>query len=342
MNSPRQHSRITLTDVAREAGVSVQTASHVLAENLTVRLPEATRQRVKAAAAKVGYRPNRLAQAMKKGKTNVVGVWMPLDRPVVSYLRFLQAINSLARKSDFELMITGLDASMAYAAEGRLPHLWPVDGIIALDAGKAMTAFREDPRNLSTPIAVLGNEKFENSDSVSWDLVGGSKAATNRAIQLGCRDIVHVSLDWVLRDFPDENRRCGYEQAMLDAGLEPKFISVPAESSTAAAQSVGEYLTANPTPDAVFGFTDTIAIGAARAILAAGRQIPKECRIWGYGDFPESADYRIPISTMRIPIEEVTKQAWDWLMERFENPEQKSRAAEIPLEFIERESTLPV
>lgn len=331
--------RITLADVAREAGVSVQTASHVLAENMSVRLPEVTRQRVKDAAVKVGYRPNRLAQAMKRGKTHVIGVWMPVDRPIVIYLQFLQALNALARKNNYELMITGLDGSMAYAAEGKLPHLWPVDGIIALDAGQAMSALRDDPRNGSTPIAILGVERFENADTVAWDLAGAAKRATEKLIKSGCQSIVHVSLDWVLRDYPDELRRIGYSEAMSHAGLSPTFISVTGESSKSAEHAVASFLQSHPCPDAFFGFTDAIAIGAARAVLQMGKGIPDDCQIWGYADYPESADYRVPISTMRVPIEELTNQAWEWLMDRISSPEVAPRFSLIPMELIEREST---
>ncbi len=338
MSSPR---RITLADVAREAGVSVQTASHVLAENLSVRLPQSTRDRVKLAAEKVGYRPNRLAQAMKRGKTNVIGVWMPVDRPVLNYLRFLAAINRQAHQSGYDLMITGLDGSMAYFAEGKMPYVWPVDGIIAVDAEKAMETFRADPRNDSIPIALMGYDQFNNCDSVGWDLIGAAKETTRRLIAKGCTRIVHVTLDWVLERFGNEDHRyIGYRQAMEEAGLDPIAVTTDSESSTAAAAAVEAYLSKNPMPDAFFGFTDPLAIGAARAVTQRGHQVPEDCLIWGFGDYPESADARIPISTIRVPIEEVTAKAWEWLTQRIDDPNQPSRVELIAMELIERESTL--
>lgn len=332
--------RITLTDVAREAGVSVQTASHVLAENLSVRLPQTTRDRVKLAAEKVGYRPNRLAQAMKRGKTQVIGVWMPVDRPVLNYLRFLAAINRQAHQSGYDLMITGLDGSMAYFAEGKMPYVWPVDGIIAVDAEKAMATFRADPRNDSIPIALMGYEQFKNCDSVGWDLIQASTETTRRLIAKGCKSIVHVTLDWVLERFENEDhRRIGYCQAMEEAGLSPVTITTSSESSTSAAAAVEEYLTKNPLPDAFFAFTDPLAIGAARAVTQRGFQVPNDCLIWGFGDYPESSDSRIPISTIRVPIEEVTAKAWNWLTHRIENPTEAPRVELVEMELIERESS---
>jgi len=339
MTPRRITKRITLADVAREAGVSVQTASHVLADNRTVRLPEQTRQRVRDAAHKVGYRPNRLAQAMKNGKTRMVGVWMPVDRPNISLLQFLQAINSSAHGDNYDLMITGLDGSMAYSGEGRRPHVWPVDGIVSLDAGKAIRAFREDPQNDDIPVAILGLEEYPNSDRVSWDLVEAAREVTNRLIARGCKSIVHVSLDWVLEGFPREQRRRGYTEAMLEAGLEPRFVPVKGESSHPAESAVEEYIQSHGCPDGIFGFTDSLAIGAARAVLNAGRSVPEDCLVWGFGNYPESPDYRIPISTIALPVREVVDQAWAWLLERIERPIEENRLALIPMELIERQSS---
>ncbi len=333
--------RITLNDVAREAGVSVQTASHVLAENMSVRLPQATRDRVKQAAERVGYRPNRLAQAMKRGKTQVIGVWMPVDRPSLNYLRFLAAINRQAHQSGYDLMITGLDASMAYFAEGKMPYVWPVDGIIALDAEKAMASFREDPRNDGIPIALMGYEQFNNCDSVGWDLITASREATSRLIAKGCRTIVHITLDWVQERFQEEDhRRIGYCQAMEEAGLKPATITTSSESSVAAETAVETYLKTRPLPDAFFGFTDPLAIGAARAVVQHGYEIPRDCLIFGFGDYPESAEARVPISSIRVPIEEITEKAWSWLTERIKQPNQPSRIERVRMELIERESTI--
>ncbi len=327
--------RTTLADVAREAGVSVQTASHVLADNRTVRLPEATRERVRAAAQRVGYRPNRLAQAMRRGKTGLVGVWMPVDRPTPTYQRFLQAISARAREGGVELLITGLDSSMAYGAEGKAPTAWPVDGLIALDAGRAMTRFREDPANDGTPLAIIGLEQFANSDSVAWDLLGGAREAVARMIRAGARRPVHVTPRWVFDGYLREQRRRGYTEAVLEAGLEPRFVVVDGETSRDAEAAMRN----EDIPDAVFGFNDTYAIGAARAVLAAGAKIPDDCLVWGFGDYPEGPDFRVPISTLGVPLEAVLDRAWSWLMERIEIPSLPPRLELIPMDIIERDSS---
>jgi DNA-binding LacI/PurR family transcriptional regulator len=339
MPGERSGKRITLADVAREAGVSVQTASHVLAGNMTVRLPERTRAKVRAAAEKVGYQPNRLAQAMKRGRTQVIGVWMPIDRPVLAYLRFLMQIHSCLRGTGYELMIIGFEGASAYGTETHTPAIWPVDGILAVDAGKAVGRYREDPRNSDTPVCIFGLEQFENTDSIAWDVAGAAKLVTQRMIEQGRKRIVHVTLEWVLADYPREQRRRGYTEAMTEAGLEPVYVSAVEETSSAAEKALEAYLTDNPTPDGMFCFTDTVAVGAARVLLDRGLSLGTDCSVWGFGDYPEGEGFRVPISTLRIPTESVVRRGVEWLMERINQGKLDPRLELVPMELVERGST---
>ena len=333
--------RVTLRDVAERAGVSVQTASHVMAGNMTVRLPETTRERVRAAAAELNYRPNRHAVAIRKGKTDVIGVWMPINRPIITYLRFLQAVSECANKSGYELMIVGLDRTEAVSSGGATPTDWPVDGILTIDSGKAAERYREDASTVSTPICVLGLEEVANGDRVSWNLFDAAKKTTQTLIARGRKNIVHVSPDWILDDFPREQRRRGYSEAMQEAGLVPQFIKAEGETSANAESAVSAWLRAGNKADGFFGFTDTYAVGAARATLRAGLRIPQDVAIWGVGDYPEAADFAVPLTTIRAPIGAIIEAAWARLLERVKGdapPENRLQVFEM--EFLERDSTL--
>ncbi len=332
--------RITLTDVAREAGVSVQTASHVMSGNAKVRLPESTRERVRQAATKVGYQPNRIAQAMRMGRTHMVSVWMPVDRLIPTYMRMLKEVSEHSHGSGYDTMVVGLSSDFAYNAEGRTPFQWPVDGVIAADAGRALRKFRENPTNDSTPVVVLGMEQYPNGDAVGWDVLGSARTVTEKLIQQGARRIVHATLPWVLRDYPNEQRRRGYCEAMIAAGLEPEFVPVHSEVSQLVEHDVREWIKVHGVPDAVFGFTDAIAIGFARALLAHGVAIPGDCLIWGFSDFPESENFRVPISSVRSPVEAVVEQAWRWLIDRIENNPGETRSCVLPMELHERASSM--
>lgn len=315
--------RTRLVDVAQEAGVSVQAVSLVLTGNTTARISSQTRSRILEAAEKVGYVPNRLAQSMRSGKTNIIAVWMPIRRPIVTYMRMLARLYDRARSSGYLLQIIGIDNDLAYKGEGEIDHNWPADGVIAIDSGKAIEKFRADRRNDTTPVGVLALEQYDNSDTVAWNLVGASRIAVDRMIQAGRKDVVFVAPQWLLDEYPREQRRRGYSEAMADAGLAPRLIGAPVESSDSAELAMLDYLNENPAPDGVFAFADNMAIGAARALLAKGLSIPADCMVRGFGDTSEAADFRVPLSTIQVPVDALVDQLWEWLLNRIQNPGQE-------------------
>lgn len=337
-NSPK---RITLADVARLAQVSVQTASHVLSGNTTVRLPEATRNRVREAAVQLGYQPNRYAQAMRGGRSHLVAIWMPIDRPVPVYLNFLQAFHRCARADGYDLMINGLDREQALVPDQPPPSQWPVDGIITLDSGSAAQAFRRLPANGHPPIVVIGLEEVTNGDCVSWDATAGAKAGVEHLIATGARRIWFVTPEWVFERFPREQRRRGYTEALLEAGLKPFIVAAPGENSGAARTALAAALDQRPAPDAIFAFSDTLAIGCARALVDRKLNIPNEVQVLGYGDSPEGADFVIPLSSLAVPLEEIARQAWAWLVERMDKNTPETRTLNLPMRVVLRQSTRP-
>jgi LacI family transcriptional regulator, repressor for deo operon, udp, cdd, tsx, nupC, and nupG len=331
--------RVTLADVAKEAGVSIQTASHVLAGTQKVRLPQATRDRIREAADKVGYRPNRLAQAMRKGRSHVVAVWIPIDRPSPAYMRALREICLIARGSGYEVMIHGLDSDRAYQHDVKLPELWPVDGVIAIDSGRPMRTFRATPGNERIPLCVVGLDEFEHADMVGWNVRGGVSDAVNQMIQSGAKRIGYILPRWVYDQYPVEQRRLGYLDAIHEAGLEPLFVITEEENRVAAEHDLSIWLENHPPLDGAFGFTDGLALGAIRAMTDKGISIPDQCQVWGQGDFPESIEAKIPLSSLAVPWDRLIAQAWEWLLERIENPDMESRKTVLEMDSFKRASS---
>ncbi len=335
-----QRSRPRLIEVAQEAGVSVQAVSHVLTGNSRSRISAETTSRILDAAKKVGYVPNRLAQSMRTGRTNIIAVWLPIRRPTTTYFRMLARLYDCAKDSGYALQIIGIENDLAYRGIGEIDRQWPVDGVIAIDAGKAIERFRTDPRNDATPVGVLAFEKYTNADTVGWDVAGAARDAVERMIRAGRRRIVFVAPQWVLDDYPREQRRRGYVEAMEAAGLSPIILPTAAESSDSAELTLRDYLASHEAPDGVFGFMDNLAMGSSRALLNAGLRIPEDCCVWGFGDIPEAVDFRVSLSSIRVPVDQLIDQAWDWLTSRIKDSELEPRESVLPMELIERDSTL--
>ncbi|MCU0316625.1 MAG: LacI family transcriptional regulator [Fimbriimonadaceae bacterium] len=331
--------RTTLKDVALLAGVSVQTASHVLAKNPTARISASTRAKVEQAALDLKYSPNRYAQAMKGGKTNVVGILMPLDRPHANYLRFLNAIHSESRKSGKSLMIFGLDTANAQNWEGELPPMWPVDGLISIDSGRLLKVFREDPRNDQIPLAILGREWYSNTDSVSWNLKEAAQLAVKDMVDKGSQSIVYLTPEWMIEPFPNEQRRSGYEAELAERGLRPNIIGAADESPEAGELAISQLLKADPTIDGILCLHDMLAFGAVSACRKATKEIPADVQIWGCHNMvpPEAMSH--PLSTLNAPIEACVSQAWTWLCERMSGEAPEHREKLFAMEHIRRSTS---
>ena len=90
---------VTITEIARQAGVTAQTVSYVLSNNPNVKISDGTRKLVTRIAKDLGYRPNRLAQAMKSGKMQMIGLWVPLQGGTSrASVRFLAAVHRIAAR----------------------------------------------------------------------------------------------------------------------------------------------------------------------------------------------------------------------------------------------------
>ena len=330
--------KVTLADVAAHAGVSVQTVSHVLAGTTGVRISEATREKILWSASDLGYRPNRLAQAMKAGKTQIIDVWFPNDRANWNYLLLIQAISRELQASGYEMLLTGLNMMTAYGVDHRKPNTWPVDGLIAIDCGQAVEMFRADPRNDSTPIMVYGLEEFENGDSILHDVVSAARKIVGTLISEGRRKIAHLTPQWVVDNFPVEQRRRGYSEVMTEHGLEPLILPTANEHSPENREIIRNYLQEHDL-DAIFAFTDNIACDVLAAALSLGIRVPDDLAIWGFGNLPESAVSEIRISTVGAPIDEMVNLAWTWLHERIHSEGLETRVRLVEMDLIRRESS---
>lgn len=299
---------------------------------MTVRIPETTRERVRQAAQEVGYQPNRMAQAMKSGRTNIVAVWMPVDRVVPYHLEQLQCLGKLARDSNYELMVVGLEARVAYGTDWKVPSQWPVDGIISIDAGRALRRFRESSDDTSVPVCVIGNEELANGDSVVWDLIGASTQLALDLAKAGRKNLWHVTPNWVLENYPKEQRRSGFELGCGSVGVESHLVGVESEDVAHVRTALEQAAQQFGLPQGITCFSDEIAIASAWWLHQKGVQLPAECEVWGYSASPILDAIPLSINSLRVPYAEVTRQAWEWMLDRIQHPDLPTRNRLFSLE----------
>jgi DNA-binding LacI/PurR family transcriptional regulator len=330
---------VTMSDVARLAGVSKMTVSNVVNNRPGVSDP--VRRRVLEAIQQSGYRLNVNARTLKAGRTGVIGLAVPgVDQPYFGLLGSI--LIEVAKARGFHVAIEQTGA----AAEGEAPaiaqsHKHQLDGLI-------LSAVVLDPREQGSvawgdfPIVLLGERDFGSSiDHVGMANEAGTKAATEHLIAQGCKRIAVVtggSLEGV--DVVSRRYR-GYADALESAGLgvDPALVSLEGMGLESGQRAVHALHEAGVAFDAVVAVTDTVAIGVMRGLADVGLRCPEDVRVTGFDDIRE-ASYLAPSLTSVAPDHRwMAEKAVDLIVTRLEDPTRPPEEHTAPFELKIREST---
>ncbi|GAB2794921.1 LacI family DNA-binding transcriptional regulator [Amycolatopsis magusensis] len=332
----------TLRDVARVAGVSARTVSNVV--NGYARVTEHTRQKVERALLEVNYRPNVLARNLARGRSGQIAVVVPyLDTPYFSEL--LQAIIPPAREHGYNVLIDQTDGDPAHEREliSRGARAFLFDGMILSPLGLAQEDLVEIDPDL--PLVILG-ERVSNGvfDHVGIDDVEASRAATAHLIGLGRRRVAAIGDQPYPTGEAAQLRTRGYRRAHADAGLpvdESLIIPTPRFNRADGSGAMRELLAREDPPDAVFCYSDLVALGALRAVLDHGLRVPEDIALIGYDDIEEGRYSNPTISTISPDKAAIATTAVERLVRRIASAE-PPQGIEVRADhrLIARESTV--
>ncbi|HEY3333424.1 MAG TPA: LacI family DNA-binding transcriptional regulator [Capsulimonadaceae bacterium] len=328
--------RVSSTDIAKVAGVSQATVSYVLNRRPGKTISEQTRERVWSAARDLGYQPNAAARALVTGKTGMVALWMPnAYRPIFSSVT--EAVMRHAVKHSYRVVVSEVINYSNLPADYRDNIAdWHVDGIIGHDARSAIDHCIDTSRGIS-PAVSIGPAYTTRCDHVGVDLYGGSQVAVKHLIEIGCKKIAFVSVDWGL-NIGDPRYRA-FTELCEAAGIQPRFISILTTDRAQARDAVEAYVLAYPDTDGLFCWNDDVAIAANRAMRDLGRSVPDDIAIIGSDGIEETSYHSPSVSSVAQPIEEMVTTAWTFLRNRLEDPTCELQSLVLPMKLLQREST---
>ncbi|MCM6762836.1 LacI family transcriptional regulator [Rathayibacter sp. ZW T2_19] len=334
---------VTLHDVARASGVSIKTVSNVINDYPHIR--PATRERVEAAIAELGYSPNLSARSLRRGRTGVIG----LALPELSLAYFAELADSVMRAADRRGLTVLIEQTGGDPARERSvlssPRRQLTDGLLFSPLGIDMSD--EPALAVDYPLVLLGERIFtERVDHVTMQNVEAARAATAHLLDSGRRRIV------ALGAHADEEvgsavlRTRGYREALEAAGVpyDEDLIgySGPWHRLNGAVAMRG-IIESGVDFDAVFAFNDTLALGAVRTLQDAGRHVPDDVAVIGFDDIDESR-YSVPsLSSIDPGREEIAQTAVDVLKARIDGTDTgEHRLRTAAFSVVPRESSAPV
>lgn len=327
---------VTITDVARTAGVSVATVSKVINDRYGV--AQLTAHKVREVIAELGYETSLVARSLRSHRTGVLGILVAEFEPFSTEL--LKGLSHAARNSGYEL----LAHSGGGGPEGHVG--WEKRSLARL-SGTLI-----DGAVLVTPTVVDGNYRIpvvavdphtgpSDLPTIDSDNLAGAESAVHHLLELGHRRI------GFLAGRPDlESARLreeGYRRTLAAAGIavDDELIRVGGYRAESADAPAHELLTRPDRPTAIFAANDLSAIRTMEVARSLGLDVPGDLSVVGFDNVPEAAQAEPGLTTVAQPLQQLGEEAMAMLLALLQGREVLQRHRRLATRLVVRTSTAP-
>ncbi|MEY0288487.1 substrate-binding domain-containing protein [Providencia rettgeri] len=293
----------TMKDVARLAGVSTSTVSHVINQNRYV--SESITVRVKNAIEELNYAPSALARSLKMNRTNTIGMLLTTSNNPF-YAEVVRGVERSCYERGYSLILCNTEG---------------------------------DFQRMNHSLETLLQKRVDGLLIMCTEVQGPSKNVLARyLIKAGFTRIACIA--GPQDKSPARARHQGFIQAMTDGGINiyDDYIIFSDFEFAGGFESMNKLLSLPTPPEAIFAGNDAMAVGAYQAIYQKGLKVPDDISIIGYDDIDLSPYMIPPLTTIHQPKDKLGQQAVDQLIYRMDNPEAKASVLVLTPELIERQS----
>ncbi len=331
--------RVTIKDIAEHLTISVSTVSRALTDDKNIR--RETKEQVLEAARKLGYKPNPVATNLKFGRTNTVGVIVP--EMVTPYAaRVIKGIQQILHKEGIKVIIAESGESWEQERENiSMMERFMVDGIIVnlcsyernrdeylrlKGEGMPMVFFDRIPYNM------------EVSQVIVDDYIK-SFFMVEHLIRSGCRHIVHIQGDDCV--YNSRERAKGYRDAIAKFKLDsnPRLTIRSGIHIEDGAQAIDELIENGVEFDAIFAFTDTLAIGALNRLREKGISVPEEVSVASFSGTVLATIVNPQLTSVEPPLIQMGEESARLILELIKDHNSPVRSIVLDAEICLREST---
>jgi LacI family transcriptional regulator len=325
--------RITIYDVAAAAGVSKSTVSRILDERLPHSNSDAAR-RVRQAVSDLGYVRDSAAASLRRGKTSMVGVIVPQLTDIVMAMIYEAISKSCQKVGKFAVVATTDDEPEGERRAADILLRRGVDSLIVATA-RIGDRFVEDLREKSIPFVLIARTDRRGPASLGDDELGGYLAARH-LLDLGHHRIAMIAGRAVHSTATD--RQLGFRRAMGEAGV-PVSEAMIVQSGIGVDQgwdAASRLMSLQQPPSAIFAVNDSLAIGAMSYLSSIGLNVPDNVSVVGYNDIPLVRHMAVPLSSVRVPFDQIAASA----IELLDGPTETKAAVRVAAPtLIPRKST---
>ncbi|WP_308991109.1 LacI family DNA-binding transcriptional regulator [Mariniflexile litorale] len=335
--------KTTIYDIAAKLNITAATVSRAL--NGNSKISESTRKLVNETAKEMNYEQNKLALALKSGKSFNIGVIVPrIDSNF--FASVIRGIEEELHPHGYHVIICQTHDQDTVEIENINSLLnAQVDGILMSISNSKLETDEHFQKLLKKGVPLIffdRRKEISGVSSVTIDDFKGAYTATQHLIDQGCKRIAHLSNNREIQIF--KNRYLGYKQAIIDNGLEfDEAIVIETMSKVLEGRKTTKQLLAmEKPPDAIFSSSDFTALGAIEEIKAHGLKIPEDISVVGFSNEPFTRFMELSITSVdQSPIEmgRITAQVF---LEEAKNSKKIKSEKQVILspELIIRDSSL--
>ncbi|MDR6296490.1 ribose operon transcriptional repressor RbsR [Pantoea dispersa] len=327
----------TMKDVARLAGVSTSTVSHVINNNRFV--SEQVRDRVEQAIRELNYAPSALARSLKIKQTRTIGMLLTASSNPF-YSEVVRGVENSCYERGYSLILCnteGDEERMNRSLETLMQKR--VDGLLMMCTETHLPSAEILNRYPSVPMVMMDWAPFEGRGDIIQDnaLLGG-ELATQYLIDRGYTRIACIA--GPLDKTPARLRLDGFHQAMAASGLAvpPGYVVDGDFEFQGGFNAMSQLLALDPPPQAVFTSNDAMAVGVYHALYQAGLRVPQDMAVMGYDNIELARYLTPPLSTIHQPKDELGELAIDTLIHRMSDPDASQQTLVLTPELVERGS----
>jgi LacI family transcriptional regulator, galactose operon repressor len=327
---------ITLKAVAQHLGLTPGTVSAVLNDSPSARsIPPETKNRIRAAAKELNYRPNFFARTLRNKRTYTIGVIAEeigdsYSSPIIS------GIEQYLRKRDyFFLTVVHRHDQALLSRYSQLLSERGVEGIITVD-----TTVQEVP--LLPTVAIAGHKRLKGITNIVLDHKRAAVLALNHLKDLHHERIAFMRGNPISSDSMDRWDAICQVAAEIGIHVDPELtVQIDTDDPTPMlGYPFTKHLLARQKPfTAIFAYNDISAIGAIRALMEQGLRVPQDISVLGFDDIPGAAFHTPSLTTVRQPLNRMGEVAAQTLLDRIEGRKEYPSEIAIEPELVVREST---
>ena len=335
--------KTTIYDIAKELNITAATVSRALNNN--PKISPNTRKLVLDTANRMNYKQNRLALALRSGKSNNVGVIVPRINTNF-FASVIRGIEDTLHPEGYHVIICQSHEDENREVENINTLLnAQVDGILMSITNHTA----EDNHNIervvkkNIPLIFFDRKKeMKNVSSVTIDDYEASYQTTLHLIEQGCDKIAFFSGDRSIEIYKERFR--GYKQALLDNNIpiNDEYILTIKSNVPEGQEATEKLLTLKNPPNAIFSTSDFAALGAIQKLKESGFKIPEDVCVFGFGNEPFTKFMELTISTIDQSPLEMGKMAAQVFLDKInktEDTKQEDKVVLMPKLLIRQSST---